>query len=235
MGAKIDRSALKAAIASVANTNEYRQMLIENSNAEYRLKKNLISAQRGIVECLVSAFKTGAMASSGSSGGSVPSVIESLTIAGDSDFIHSDSYFGGVISPKVVMSNSGKSDLYSYEYMSNRSSENENRISVYTNNYGNKFSSQQNNRLVVSVYMTYAEDTYRPSLREDKYGGVFDIVSLFNTGYSKDSIKYVTGEYKGNIIHAKPYRPRTNFMEIGVQTFNMAYGTTLGVVAQLIK
>lgn len=72
---------------------------------------------------------------------------------------------------------------------------------------------------------------YRPSLNPAKYGGVDNIVALFNNGYKASD--YVYGNWHGNRVRSTISRPGLNFMQEAVSDFNGGYGAANDIVAKL--
>lgn len=74
-----------------------------------------------------------------------------------------------------------------------------------------------------SVDLFVGGDTSRPSLRPDDYDGVYNIVAVFNNGYSKDSIKYIYGEWHNWFFRALPKREGLHFLEAAASEINKKY------------
>ena len=74
--------------------------------------------------------------------------------------------------------------------------------------------------------------TNRPSLAPDRYGGVENIIALFNNGYSARATVY--GEWPGYGPAASlTMRPGTHFMNAAVDAFNSTYGGQYHATAEL--
>ena len=74
-------------------------------------------------------------------------------------------------------------------------------------------------------------DTYRPSLDPARYGGIDNIIALFNNGYKASD--YVYGNWHGNRIKSTISRPGLQFMQAAVSDFNSGYGAANDIVAKL--
>lgn len=88
------------------------------------------------------------------------------------------------------------------------------------------------------IEISFADDLSRPSLEPGKYGGVDNIVAIFNNGYPRNSgrvkaIENVSGFWHGEYIHAKGSRPALNFMQASVDEFNAKYGALYDVIVTL--
>lgn len=88
------------------------------------------------------------------------------------------------------------------------------------------------------IELSFKSDLSRPSLMPEKYGGVTNIIALFNNGYPKDAgrssaISYVDGMWHGKFTRALPYREPLGFMQSAVEMFNWLYGEDYNVTVTL--
>lgn len=86
--------------------------------------------------------------------------------------------------------------------------------------------------------ISFTDDLSRPSLQPEKYGGVRNIVAIFNNGYPADAgrseaISYVAGWWHGKETVALPQRVGLYFMQDAVNDFNLNYGMALGIYAEV--
>lgn len=84
--------------------------------------------------------------------------------------------------------------------------------------------------------ISFADDLTRESLEPQRYGGVRNIVAIFNNGYPADAgrseaISNVCGWWHGNYIHALGARQGLHFMQTAVDDFNQTYGSQFGIHA----
>ena len=91
-----------------------------------------------------------------------------------------------------------------------------------------------------SIEINFGDDLSRESLQPQTYGGVNNIIAIFNNGYPSDAgrsaaISHVTGVWHGVEIHALGYRPGLHFMQQAVADFNAAYGAQYGVTVELAE
>lgn len=84
---------------------------------------------------------------------------------------------------------------------------------------------------VFEVYVSIGRES-RLSLDPDTYGGVFDMAALLNNGYDTEG-RRVRGLWHGKYIWSNPFRDGAHFVEIGVNNFNSAYGSTYNAVATI--
>lgn len=89
-----------------------------------------------------------------------------------------------------------------------------------------------------TLEFSFTADLSRPSLEPYKYGGVDNIVAIFNNGYPADkgkqeAIKNVWGYWHGAYIHALGYRQGLHFMQAAVNDFNANYGAKFNMFATL--
>lgn len=75
-----------------------------------------------------------------------------------------------------------------------------------------------------SVSISFGGDMSRPSLEPRKYGGVSNIVALFNKGYSAPKAKYVGGYWHGSFTWGKPSRPALQFIQAACDSFMASHG-----------
>lgn len=73
-----------------------------------------------------------------------------------------------------------------------------------------------------SVTLNFGGGMARPSLQPSKYGGVSNIVALFNNGYSAGG--QVFGEWHGQRVGSKTMRGGTHFVSQAVGMFNSSCG-----------
>lgn len=88
------------------------------------------------------------------------------------------------------------------------------------------------------IELAFTGDLSRPSLQPEKYGGVTNIVAIFNNGYPRDrgkseAISHVTGWWHGKNTTALGYRPGLYFMQSAVNSFNDMYGAEFDIYAEL--
>lgn len=88
------------------------------------------------------------------------------------------------------------------------------------------------------IEINFTDDLTRASLRPEDYGGVINIVAIFNNGYPKDrsrseAISHISGWWHGKETTALGYRPRLNFMQDAVKDFNENYGVKFGMYAEV--
>lgn len=77
----------------------------------------------------------------------------------------------------------------------------------------------------IQIYMS--DDPHRDSLMPKKYGGVDNIVAIFNSGYSADGQVY--GKWHGKKIASLTERPGSFFMQKAISTFESKYGEKFDV------
>lgn len=83
-----------------------------------------------------------------------------------------------------------------------------------------------NNAYIVSVY--FVGDMNRPSLDESKYGGINDIVALFNNGVDH-TMRPVHGLWHGKETWSRTVIPGTHFIEQAVTDFMGNYASEYNV------
>lgn len=88
------------------------------------------------------------------------------------------------------------------------------------------------------IKLSFTGDLSRPSLHPEEYGGVTNIVAIFNNGYPRDrskskAISHVTGWWHGKNTTALGYRPGLYFMQSAVNSFNEMYGAEFDIYAEL--
>lgn len=87
--------------------------------------------------------------------------------------------------------------------------------------------------------ISFTDDLSRPSLQPEKYGGVRNIIAIFNNGYPaggagrSEAISHVAGWWHGKEIVALPQRAGLYFMQDAVNDFNLNYGMALGMYAEV--
>ena len=88
------------------------------------------------------------------------------------------------------------------------------------------------------IEINFTDDLTRESLQPEKYGGVRNIIAIFNNGYPADrsrseAISHVAGYWHGKETVALEFRPGLYFLQDAVNDFNMNYGMPLGMYAEL--
>ena len=88
------------------------------------------------------------------------------------------------------------------------------------------------------IEINFTDDLTRESLQPEKYGGVRNIIAIFNNGYPADrsrseAIAHVTGYWHGKETVALEFRPGLYFLQDAVNDFNLNYGMPLGMYAEL--
>ena len=86
--------------------------------------------------------------------------------------------------------------------------------------------------------ISFTDDLSRESLQPEDYGGVRNIVAIFNNGYPADrsraeAISHITGWWHGKNTVALEFRPGLYFMQDAVNDFNLNYGLPLGIYAEV--
>lgn len=99
-----------------------------------------------------------------------------------------------------------------------------------------KLQRQVNGSYIIEINFT--DDLSRESLQPEKYGGVRNIIAIFNNGYPSDrgrseAISYVKGWWHGNETRALEFRQGLYFMQDAVNDFNLNYGIPLGMYAEV--
>lgn len=99
-----------------------------------------------------------------------------------------------------------------------------------------KLQQRADNSYVIEINFT--DDLTRESLQPEKYGGVTNIIAIFNNGYPADrsrseAISHVSGLWHGKETTALEYRPGLYFLQDAVNDFNLNYGMPLGMYAEL--
>lgn len=77
----------------------------------------------------------------------------------------------------------------------------------------------------------FGGNLYRDSLAPEKYGGVENIIALFNNGYVAGSP--VHGEWHGHYVSSKTIRPSLMFMQQAVDAFIGQYGGQYNMSVEL--
>ena len=80
----------------------------------------------------------------------------------------------------------------------------------------------QNGPSSYAVELSFDGDMFRPSLQPSRYGGVSNIVALFNNGYFAGN--QVVGEWHGQTVGSKTERAGTHFVTQAVSVFNSTCG-----------
>lgn len=83
------------------------------------------------------------------------------------------------------------------------------------------------NTYIISVY--FVGDMTRPSLDEAKYGGINDIVALFNNGVDH-TMRPVHGLWHGKETWSRTVIPGTHFIEQAVSDFMGNYASEYNVI-----
>ena len=88
------------------------------------------------------------------------------------------------------------------------------------------------------IEINFTDDLTRESLQPEKYGGVRNIVAIFNNGYPSDrgrseAISHVSGWWHGKETTALEFRQGLYFMQDAVNDFNLNYGMPLGMYAEV--
>lgn len=84
-----------------------------------------------------------------------------------------------------------------------------------------------NNTYIIGVY--FVGDMTRPSLDEAKYGGINDIVALFNSGVDH-TMRPVHGLWHGRETWSRTVIPGTHFIEQAVADFMGNYASEYNVI-----
>lgn len=88
------------------------------------------------------------------------------------------------------------------------------------------------------IEINFTDDLTRESLEPSRYGGVRNIIAIFNNGYPSDSgrseaISHVSGWWHGEYTTALGFRQGLFFMQDAVNDFNLNYGMLLGMYAEV--
>lgn len=88
------------------------------------------------------------------------------------------------------------------------------------------------------IEINFTDDLTRESLQPEKYGGVRNIIAIFNNGYPSDrgrseAISHVSGWWHGKETTALEFRQGLYFMQDAVNDFNLNYGMPLGMYAEV--
>lgn len=88
------------------------------------------------------------------------------------------------------------------------------------------------------IEINFTDDLTRESLQPEKYGGVRNIIAIFNNGYPSDmsrseAISHVAGYWHGKETVALEFRHGLYFLQTAVNDFNLNYGIPLGMYAEL--
>lgn len=75
------------------------------------------------------------------------------------------------------------------------------------------------------VTVNFTGDLSRRSLEPDRYGGVDNIVALFNNGYVAPRAEYVIGIWHGETISGLPFRDSGRFMQAAQQQIESKYAS----------
>ena len=88
------------------------------------------------------------------------------------------------------------------------------------------------------IEINFTDDLTRESLEPARYGGVRNIIAVFNNGYPSDrgrseAISHVSGFWHGEYTTALGIRQGLYFMQDAVNDFNINYGMPLGMFAEV--
>lgn len=88
------------------------------------------------------------------------------------------------------------------------------------------------------IEINFTDDLTRESLEPARYGGVRNIIAIFNNGYPSDrgrseAISHVSGFWHGEYTTALGFRQGLYFMQDAVNDFNLNYGMPLGMFAEV--
>lgn len=88
------------------------------------------------------------------------------------------------------------------------------------------------------IEINFTDDLTRESLEPLRYGGVRNIIAIFNNGYPADAgrseaISHVSGYWHGEYTSALGSRQGLYFMQDAVNDFNLNYGMPLGMYAEV--
>lgn len=88
------------------------------------------------------------------------------------------------------------------------------------------------------IEINFTDDLTRESLEPARYGGVRNIIAVFNNGYPSDrgrseAISHVSGFWHGEYTTALGFRQGLYFMQDAVNDFNINYGMPLGMFAEV--
>lgn len=88
------------------------------------------------------------------------------------------------------------------------------------------------------IEINFTDDLTRESLEPARYGGVRNIIAIFNNGYPSDrgrseAISNVSGFWHGEYTTALGFRQGLYFMQDAVNDFNLNYGMPLGMFAEV--
>lgn len=78
------------------------------------------------------------------------------------------------------------------------------------------------------IQVSFTGDLHRDSLVPEKYGGVDNIIALFNNGYSAGNTVY--GIWHGEQIASLPTRPGIHFIASAVRNYMANYASEYGVI-----
>lgn len=86
--------------------------------------------------------------------------------------------------------------------------------------------------------INFTDDLTRESLEPARYGGVKNIIAIFNNGYPSDksrseAISHVSGLWHGEYTTALDSRQGLYFLQDAVNDFNLNYGMPLGMFAEV--
>lgn len=88
------------------------------------------------------------------------------------------------------------------------------------------------------IELTFTGDLSRESLQPETYGGIDNIIAIFNNGYPQDAgraeaISHVAGYWHGEYTTALGSRPGLYFLQRAVNDFNTTYGAQYNIWAEL--
>jgi len=75
------------------------------------------------------------------------------------------------------------------------------------------------------VTINFTGDLSRPSLDATKYGGIDNIIALFNNGYAAPGAEYVIGSWHGGTISGNPFRDSGRFMQAAQRQIESKYAS----------
>lgn len=88
------------------------------------------------------------------------------------------------------------------------------------------------------IEINFTDDLTRESLEPARYGGVRNIIAIFNNGYPSDrgrseAISHVSGWWHGEYTTALGFRQGLYFLQDAANDFNLNYGMPLGMFAEV--
>lgn len=88
---------------------------------------------------------------------------------------------------------------------------------------------QKNSDGTSVIYINFGGDLSRDSLYKEKYGGVDNIIAIFNNGYHAKN--YVYGYWHDQPTHSRKNRDGLHFIQQAISDFNDVYGNRYNVTA----